>query len=286
MELVTFDKKTGEIKEDIAYYRTLKQQEAWIKQQQREKAIEKGRDEPHVGCFQDPIKEVTPHLTLTQCGALIKLLLHMKMSNGGLLMKNKVPLTLTDIQQILGKGRTQTSAIVKKLESLSMINSPKAGRPKHFYMNEKYHVMGTHPKGKGKRHFIKLYKAKLGGMVDDLTLEELGFLYKILPYCHYHSFYLVHNPNEGDFAKIEHMNRDELATAINYNVDNVTALVKQLRKKGLLISSNSSGVVLYRVHPHLIHIQGDGSDSRIKGVCAEFEAHQNEANRRSKRVRD
>jgi len=279
------DLETNDVIE-VESIRTPKQHEAWLKQQQRKKAIERGRDEPHVGCFQDPIKEVTPHLTLTQCGALIKLLLHMKMSNGGLLMKNKVPLSLTDIQKILGKGRTQTSAIVEKLEILSIINSQKEGRSKHFYINEKYHVMGKHPKRKGKRYFIKLYIDKLGGMVDDLTLEELGFLYKILPYCHYYNFYLVHNPKDGDFAKIEHMNRKELAAAINYDADNVTALVKQLRKKGLIMSSNSSGVVLYRVHPHLIHIQGDGSNSRIKDICAEFETHQNEANRRSKRAKD
>jgi len=280
MARALIDTETGEkVADDVASYRTARQQEAYEKHKEIENYKLRGT-RPFIGCFHDSIKEATPHLSLTESGAVMKLLLYMKMNSKGLLQKGGEPLKQIDIRKILGKGRTQTAEIVKKLEYLSILVPDRKGRSKLFYMSEEFHIMG---KGAGKRYFTKLLTSKLREVVDDLKLEQLGFLYKVLPYFHFDTCVLSHNPNEREEKKILHMNRKELAAAINYDVDNITTLVKQLRKKGLIMTTNSSGNVLYYVHPDLMYRQAnDGNLSKYDALRAMFKAHQVNANRRLK----
>lgn len=262
---------------DLANYTTRKELE---KQQQiliRKENTRKGKVKEFIACFHTSIKAVTQHLSLTESGAIMKLLLYMKMNGEGLLQKEGKPLKQLDIQKILGKGKTQTVAIVKKLEYLSILISVKEGRSKHFFINGELHYMGK----LAVKSFTKLMKTKLSEVVDDLKLEQLGFLYKILPYFHYDNCYLAHNPNESELTKIKYMNRKELANIINYDVDNVTSLVNQLRRKGLIMTTNTSGSVLYRVHPDLMYRQdNDGNNDKMNAIRDDFETHQIEANRR------
>lgn len=235
-----------------------RQHEGFRHRQKKEQYIMRG-NRHFVQCFHDPIKDVNHHLSLAESGAIMKLLLYMKMNNEGLLQHDNKPLKQLDIEKILGKGKTQTAVIIKRLEELSLLLPVKNGRSKLFYMNKEFHIMG---KGNKKDHFTKVLTTKLREVVGQLKLEHLGFLYKILPYFHYEKCVLAHNPNENDESKIQYMNRNELAVAITHDVDYITKLVRRLADNGLIMVTNSSRNVLYYVHPDLMYRQeNDGNNS-------------------------
>lgn len=282
-KLVAVNLETGEVKGAIATYRTPEQQNRYRQILEIEKFKLRG-NKPFISCFHDTIKDVTQYLSLTESGAVMKLLLYMKINGGGLLQKHGKPLKQIDIQNILSKSKRQTVDIVKRLETLSVLIAVKEGRSKLFYMNEDFHVMGKATK---KGYFTKLLTTKLREVVKDLKLEQLGFLYKILPFFHYDTCILSHNPNEKDERKIRYMNRNELSTAINYDVDNITSLVKKLEEKGLIMSTRSFGNILYYVHPDLMYRQAnDGDIEKFNTLRKMFKAHQANANRRNMKVRD
>lgn len=260
-----------------------RQREGFRHRQRKEQYIMRG-NRHFVQCLHDPIKDVTPHLSLTESGAIMKLLLYMKMNNEGLLQQDNKPLKQSDIPKILGKGKTQTAAIIKRLEELSLLLPIKDGRSKLFRMNDKFHIMGKRNK---KVHFTKVLTTKLHEVVGQLKLEHLGFLYKILPYFHYEECVLAHNPNEPDESKIQYMNRNELATAINHDVDYITKLVGHLSDKGLIMVTISSRNALYYVHPHLMYRQeNDGNNDYCKALCRMFENNQRNSKRRSAKIKD
>lgn len=272
MTLHAIDIKTGEIKGKIASFITPEQKEKLQAMEKKQERILRGNNPPFVMCFHDSIREVTQHLSLTESGAVMKLLLYMKMSSEGLLQHEGKPLKQSDIQKILRRGKSQTTAILNRLENLSLLSSKKEGRSKQFYINHKMHHMGKLISKK--HHFTKLWKNKLREVVGELKLEELGFLYKILPYFHYDSCILAHNPNEPDEMNIRHMNRKALAAAINYDLDNLTALVKRLKYKGLIMTTTSRGNIRYYVHPDLMYRQdNDGNNNKFNSIRSMFEAH-------------
>lgn len=273
------------------------------KEQKKREAFKKkqidlteGRLERHIGCFQKNIRDIVPSLSLTDCGFLITILAKMKLKADGLLISENKPMTATSIQKYIGKSRSQTSDYLKKFTKLGVLIEVKNGRKKHYRVNSQYHIMGEHHNNTKDTWFIKLYKSKLYEMIDILSFREIGFIYKALPICHYNMFYLVHNPNSSYNLSTEQLNysenycnnelnffnRKELGEYMNENVDNISKIVKSLCEKGLLMTSYSSGVVSYRLHPHIVYPKGTKVNTRIQCICNDFEAHKSEALRRKK----
>uniref|UniRef100_C5D541 Replication protein n=1 Tax=Geobacillus sp. (strain WCH70) TaxID=471223 RepID=C5D541_GEOSW len=262
------DLKTGKII-NIAYYRTEEQHKTHLEKQKKEK-YRKTKAYQFVACYHDTIKEVTKHLTLIEAGAVMKLLLYLKINGKGLLTKEGKPFKQKDLQKILGKGATQTKQIINRLEYLSILIPIKEGRSKIFYINEDFHRMGK----LGKKPFTKLLKSRLKEIVNELPLNHLGLLYKILPYFHLEKCFLCHNPTELDVSMIRKMNREELAKAINYDPDELTKIVKNLRKKGLIMTTESCGNLIYYVHPDLMYGRDDDRENEYtNSLRAMFEEH-------------
>ena len=70
------------------------------------------------------------------------------------------------------------------------------------------------------------------------------------------------------------MNRSDLAKAINHDPDKLTKIVKSLREKGLIMTTESSGSLMYYVHPDLMYRKdSDGQDDYTLGLRAMFEEH-------------
>lgn len=202
----------------------------------------------------------------------------MLLGKDGILTNANKPMTVTDIQSYIGKGRTKTSQYLNKFSTLGILEPIPKGRTKSYRVNPQYHILGKHPKSHTNLHFVKLYKNKLNELIDILKLNELGFIYKALSLCHYNEFYLVHNPNEPDTRNLKFINRIELGEIMNENVDNITKIVKSLGEKGVCYQTPK--VVSYRIHPHIVRPLGSIPNQRIIDICNEFEAHKKEALRR------
>lgn len=125
-----------------------------------------------------------------------------------------------------------------------------------------------------KKPFTKLLKGRLSTIVDELPLNQLGFLYKVLPYFHFEKCFLCHNPDETDFSIIRKMNRGDLAKSINHDPDELTKIVKSLTKKGWIMTTESCGSLMYYVHPDLMYRKdSNGQDDYTSGLRAMFEEH-------------
>lgn len=273
-----------------------KRREAFTKKEASKIAPEYGGFNHFIGCFQKCIKDITPQLSLIECGILVTILAKMQKGKDGLLISGGKPMTNKDIEKHIKKGHTQTSGYLKKFTELGILEEIKKGKERNYRVNTQYHIMGEFPKLTEENRFTKLYKAKLYEMIDTLSLKELGFIYKALPICHYNTFYLAHNPNaphhpylEKDSVEasrnvdLELFNRKELADYMNVDVDNITKTVNSLSKKGLIMTSTTSRVTSYRLHPHIVHPKGIQVGTYILGICHDFETHRENALHRSKR---
>lgn len=301
-----YNEETGEIlerfrmvsEEDLK--KAHKQREGYRKKQASKIAPEYGGLTHFIGCFRDSIKEIVPLLTPKECGILITLLVKMQLGKDGLLITGGKPMNVGDIGKHIKRSRTQTSEYLDKFIELGILEEledKKDAREKNYRVNSQYHIMGKFPKLTEENRFVKLYKGKLEEMIDNLKLQELGFIYKALPICHHNTFKLVHNPTapynptakedseEASFnVDLELFNRKELATYMKVDTKTINNLVSSLSKKGLVKSSTTHGVPSYTLHPHIIHPKGTVEDEYIQGICNEFDIHKKEALRRRKKA--
>lgn len=264
------DHDTGEVISDgSAYVRTRKQDEGYRKKLEKERYTYATKDRHWVASYHDPIEELAKDLSLTEAGAIIKLLPYMRFKSQGKLIKNGKPLKQADIQRILKRGKTATRNILNKLEAQGVISVLKEGRSNVFYISARFHEIGS---VRESERFTKLYQVRTREITDSLALHEAGILYKILPYFHFSEYYLVDNPDEEDVNKLRFIGRDELAERINIRKQDLTTAVNKLRNKGALMSTHSGRSVRYLVHPDVMFRQTVETDW-TQAVRKMFEAH-------------
>ena len=243
----------GEIMQDGEYYlRSRKQDEGFKQALEKERYISSTSDKHWVASYHDPIEEVSSRLSLTETGAIIKLIPYMRFKTNGKLIKDGKPIKQADIQRVFKRGKTATRDILNKLESEGVISVLKEGRSNVFYISARFHDKGS---VRDSDKFTKLYQVRTREITDELELHEAGILYKILPYFHYTEYYLVDNPDEEDVSKLRYIGRNELAKRIGMRRQDLTKAVNKLRSKGALMSTNSSNSTLYLVHPDVMFRQ-------------------------------
>lgn len=245
--------ETGEVITDgSAYVRSKAQDDGYRKYLEKERYIISTSDKHWVASYHDPIKEISDKLSLTETGAIIKLLPYMQFRSNGKLIRNGKPLKQKDIQRILKRGKTATSTILHKLEKIGVISVDKEGRSNVYFISAKFHEKGN---VRDNEKFTKLYQKRTREITDKLALHEAGILYKILPYFHYSRYYLCANPDEIDTDNIQHISRKELATIVGLNEDDVTRTVNKLRNLGAVMSTRTGKTVRYIVHPDVMFRQ-------------------------------
>lgn len=248
MVVIPYNTQTGEIAE--GYTITSPDQRKAFRDRQAYVDREKGSH--WVSAYHEAIRSITQDLTLTQAGAILKLLPYLRFKSEGRLINNGKPLKQTDIQRIFKRSRNKTSELLTELESLGVINIVKEGRSNVFYVTADFHTMGHVAAGV---KFTKLYQAKLIEVTDGLPLNDVGILYKILPYFHYSEYYLCANPDEQNAQAIRHLDREQLASAIGHEPETVSRLIAKLRGRKAILSTRSGYTTRYLVHPDLMFRQ-------------------------------
>ena len=209
-----------------------------------------GKESNWVASYHDAIKSVTKGLTLTQAGAVIKLLPYMRFKSEGKLINNGEPLDQRSIQKLFKLGERRTRSLLNELSDIGIVSIAKEGRSNVYYVSANFHSMGKVTPGV---KFTKLYQVKLSEVANGLALADLGILYKVLPYFHYSEFYLVSNPNEEDVTQLQHLNREELAEAIGHEPETVSRLLSKLRGKRAILTTKSGNSIRYLCHPDLLY---------------------------------
>lgn len=246
--VVPIDITTGEIAEGYTLY-SPQQKQAYL---DRQAYIEREKGSHWVSAYHDSISAIVNDLSLTHAGAILKLLPYMRFKADGKLINNGKPLKQTEIQRIFKRSKRATIDILSELSDIGVIQIVKEGRSNVYYITAEYHTMGHVRDGV---KFTKVYQRKLQEVIEDLALNDVGLLYKIMPYFHYSEYYLVANPNETIEDNIEHLTRDQLAKLIGHDADTVTRVLSKLRGRKALLSTTSGNTTRYIVHPDLMFRQ-------------------------------
>lgn len=263
------DVDTGELKGAEYSIRHRNQDASFQEMIEKERYIYATKDRHWVASYHDPIEAISEELSLTETGAIIKLLPYMRFKSEGKLIKDGKPLRQTDIQRIFKRGKVATIRIIGTLEKQGVISVLKEGRSNVFYISARFHEKGN---VRETERFTKLYQVRTREITDSLALHEAGILYKILPFFHYSEYYLVDNPNETDAANLRYIGRNELAERIGMRAHDLTLAVRKLRSKGALMSTESGQTVRYLVHPDLMFRQSKET-KWTEAVRKMFDAH-------------
>lgn len=270
--LAPVDTSTGEIITDgSVYIRHRSQDIGYGYAIEKERYIYATSNVHWVASYHDPIKRISKELSLTETGAIIKLLPYMRFKAQGKLIKDGKPLKQADIQRIFKRGRTATRDILNELQAKGVISVQKEGRSNVFYISAEFHEKGN---VRDSERFTKLYQVRTREITDELALHEAGILYKILPYFHYTEYYLVDNPDEKDVSKLRYIGRNELAKRIGMREYDLTQAVRKLRSKGALMSTMSGKTTRYIVHPDVMFRQSVETEW-TQAVRKMFAAHRN-----------
>lgn len=250
MNIVPYNRETGEILVGQGYSITSPEQRKAYHDKQA--YIEREKGSHWVASYHEAIRSITQDLTLTQAGGIIRLLPYLRFKSEGKLINNGKPLKQTDIQRIFKRSKRATSDLLSELESLGVITIVKEGRSNVFYISAEFHSMGQRGNSDS---FTKLYQVRLSEVVDGLELNDVGLLYKVLPYFHYSEYYLCANPDEQDIAKLSYLDRETLAEAIGHEPETVSRLIAKLQGRKAILSTKSGKSVRYLVHPDLMFRQ-------------------------------
>ncbi len=263
------DTSTGEVVSEDYTLRHCNSDESYRLQREKEhyRLYEKGRH--WVAGYHDPLRELIRNLSLTEAGAVIKLLPYLRFKSEGKLIKDGKPLKQAEIQRIFKRGKSATTTILTNLSDTGVISILKEGRSNVFYISTEFHSMGSVREGE---RFTKIYQVKAREITDDLDLHEAGLLYKILPFFHFSEYYLCTNPNEDNPKVIKHMNREDLADAVGHEPETVSRCVAKLQSKGAILTTRSGNSVRYLVHPDVLFRQSIETDW-TRSVRKLFEQH-------------
>jgi hypothetical protein len=230
----------------------------------------------YVVSYNDTVSEIIRDLSLTEAGAMVKILLQLRINGDGRLLKGSMVrpefMNKTDIARVLGRGKSATNALIDRLVSLGLLDST----PEGFYVNKRFHTMGDRI---ANGVFTKVYTVRAKEIVESLRLNEIGMLYKIIPFFHYSEYYLCVNPNV-DKIFIEYIGRETLAESIGHDVATVSKIMSRLQSVGAILVTGTRKEVRYLVHPDLMFRQAEGYESEwTNAVRKLFDDHAKKSRR-------
>lgn len=221
----------------------------------KKKRFHHGRN--YVVSYNVAVSEVIRDLSLVDAGAMIKILLLLRINGEGKLLKGAIarpdPMNKTDIARTLGRSKSNANALVDRLVALELLEDRADG----FYVNKRFHTMGERIVDSV---FTKVYTVRAKETVEHLRLNEIGMLYKIIPFFHYSEYYLCVEPNASKEA-IEYIGRETLAELIGHDVGTVSKLMSRLQSVGAILVTGTRKEVRYLVHPDLMFRQPEGVET-------------------------
>lgn len=236
------------------------------RQQESYRQKKEMRGKNWVACYHETIREVIKRLSLDEMGAMIKLLPYMRFNKEGRLIDNGKPMGVKEIMPVIGKKERQTKSILSALVKHGALRTEKDGRRNVYVVEPEFHTMGFTMDSP----FTKLYQSFARNKLERLTTQQAGVLYAVLPFFHYKTFRLVHNPDECNEELIEPMTHGELAEMLGIDEKTLYRHMNALMDIGVIMQSRMSRIVLYTVHPDLMY-RLDYASPYVNVVRKQFE---------------
>lgn len=187
-----------------------------------------GRKEGFTFNVMENLPYVSSVLTSAQCGYL--LVLSTYITYDGLIVNNErdaSPMNQAGMLKALQLRESQRSTLTDFLAQCidhGIMRRDSNG----YYIADGFHVRGNPPNDR----VVRSYITKLREMASENKPEQLGFIYKLLPYIHKTSNMLCENPNELQPSKVRKLNRKRLAELAGVSPVYVTQLTRRMTFKG------------------------------------------------------
>lgn len=237
------------------YLRSKKQDEAFKKNQE-------GRNTSFTFTNMDAIHEVIDVLDDADLGYLLYLQCFIdydgKLVNAD---RGKTNMTRKDVQETLGIGRSVFSKLWCAVTTLEIIEKNEKGV---FYMNSSYHFKGTMKDEK----VIRSFTTKVKELYSRNTAKDLGFIYKLLPYVHYETNTICHNPFETDPKQIQKLTQSEIAEIVGMDTSNIRRKMNRLTlsKEYVFAEVTVGRSKHYMVNPFLFYRKNGKPDATLTTI--------------------
>lgn len=203
-----------------------------LAQRETQRRIMKQRGEGRKESFTFNVMENLPYvssvLTSAQCGYL--LVLSTYITYDGLIVNNErddTPMSQARMLKTLQLRESQRSTLTDFL-SVCVDYGIMRRESDGYYISEGFHTKGSPASDR----VVRSYITKLREMASENKPEQLGFIYKLLPYIHKTSNMLCENPNELQPSKVRKLNRKRLAELAGVSPDYVTQLTRRMTYNG------------------------------------------------------
>lgn len=186
-----------------------------------------GRSDEFTNANMRYLHEVYDVLTTPQCGYLMLLQCYVGWDDGIIENPDGRPMTTEDMRQVLGLTGTKKSTFYDFFSACvdrGIIVEADGGHA----INDRYHFKGA----LADVHAIKTYAAKLRRVYREVRANDIGLIYRMLPFVHMSTNALCADPFERDPKKIRWFSQKELADAIGVDTSTLRRRMPLMRFDG------------------------------------------------------
>lgn len=211
----------------------------------------------------ESLQEVISSLSNVHLGYLLHLQCFIDLETGFLHNKEGKEMTKkVDIQKTLGVSKDVNKRLCKALENNDILEVVDG----KYRINPKYHFSGKSHDQK----VVKLFTTTLKRLCKTIKANELGFLYKLLPYVHLKTNMISVNPFEKEPSNIKYLNIQGIAEITGIHEDNIPALIKGLRKGGIIAETKleDKRSTFITLNPYIFYRKSGTPDDTLKAMFA------------------
>lgn len=198
------NRTTGEIKE---LQSTQARSRSYAEKMARESRT--GRANGFTNANMRHLHEVYEVLTTPQCGYLTLLQCYIGWDDGIIVNPDKSPMTTADMRRVLQLTGTKESTFYDFFRAC--LDKGFITEDNGVYaVNERHHFRGS----LDNQYAVKTYSAKVKRVYREVKANDIGLIYRMLPFVHMSTNALCADPFESDPKNIRWFSQKELADAI------------------------------------------------------------------------
>ncbi|WP_313469026.1 hypothetical protein [Carnobacterium sp.] len=253
------DSITGEIIEGAVVI-TPEQQDAYNKHKIKKATIEANSDKKTFS-FQkmDKMKGVDCLLTLKQWGYFCVLSSYIDYDNMlKMAPKSKVPMTQKEMRGILKISKQDTlRTLLKTLKENKLLIEKKiivyGTERTAFFLSSDLIFKKSVVSRKSGKNTAKIWTDSVKDIYEDskVTLTDLGFIFKVIPYLNVYHNFLTHNIDEEDPSKDTAITQADLASILGIDKATVTKKIRQTKWNDMFVFAivTVNGVQSIKMNP-------------------------------------
>lgn len=189
-----------------------------------------GRNEAFIWSVIKNVDYVVQALTASQRGYLLLLSTHIDYEGRLIRSENdKTPMSKEDMRKVLRLTGTKDSSFYDFLDAC-MNHGIITHDPERdvYYVTKRFHFKGS----TYNERVVKTMVMRLREMAKELTPNDIGLLYGIIPYIHVSSNYICANPEESDLRHVVRLNQRELAEKLRIHPKSLARAIGRMSYRG------------------------------------------------------